>query len=344
MNDYEITFLSQSDVRQASGFDMNQAIHVMERVFALHDSGDYVLPNKTVLRWGDNESETVIGRINSMPGYIGGEFNACGIKWISSSPQNPFKRGLPRAAGLIVLNDPETLLPIAVMDGTLISAMRTGANSGVAAKYLARPNSRVLGLIGAGVQNRTQYMSLSTVLPHLETVKVYDVDVSRAQRFVKEMSTMKPMTFEVVPNAEEAVRESDVFVTATVTKNPIVKAEWIREGSLYVHVGSNECHFEVIEQTDKIVVDDWTELKHRGVETISIMYQEGRFDENRIYAQLGEVVNGKKMGRENEHEKIYFNSVGLGIEDVALAKEVLSYARIHKIGKKINLWDAAVFV
>src|SRR5690606_17305769 len=136
----------------------------------------YVLPNKSVLRWGDMESESTRGRINSMPASIGGDFNSVGIKWISSSPQNPDKYNLPRATGVIILNDYETLLPKCIMDGMLLSAMRTGANSGVAARYLAKKDSQVIGLVGAGVQNRTQLQAIHHVMKDLKHVKIADLN------------------------------------------------------------------------------------------------------------------------------------------------------------------------
>lgn len=344
MDKHSILFLSQEDVKRCGGLDMAKVIEIMEQVFSLHDQKDYVLPNKTVLRWGDIESESITGRINSMPGYVGGEIQMSGIKWISSAPQNPFRFGLPRACGVIILNDPETLMPVVVMDGTLISAMRTGANSGVAAKYLARNDSRTLGLIGAGVQSRTQLMALHAVLPNLEQVKVADLSRERAESFIQQMSELVPLPMSVVDSAEEAVRGSDVFVTATVTKQPIVKADWISEGTLYIHVGSHECEFPVIHKANKIVVDDWEELKHRGVETISIMYKEGEFDEANLYAELGEIVNGKKKGRENDREFIYFNSVGMGIEDIAVAHMVYQQALKLQVGQKLSLWEKPLFV
>jgi ornithine cyclodeaminase len=175
---------------------------------------------------------------------------------------------------------------MAIMDGTLISAMRTGANSGVVAKHLAKKDSKVLGLIGAGVQNRTQLMAIYHSVPSLEKMKITDLDYSRAQTFVDQMKELIPLSIEIVSNAEEAVRGSDIFTTATVTKTPIVKPEWVEEGSLYIHVGSHECEFDVIHQSNKIVVDDWDELKHRGVETISIMYKNNNFDEENLYAEL----------------------------------------------------------
>lgn len=344
MDELNILFLNHNDVKECGGDKMPLFIDTMEKVFSLHNKGDYVLPNKTVLRWGGMDSESSKGRINSMPASIGGEFNAVGIKWISSAPNNPFKYNLPRATGIIILNDPETLVPIAVMDGTLISAMRTGANSGVVAKHLARKDSKVLGLVGAGVQNRTQLMALYHSVPSLEKVKIADLDMTRAQNFVRQMESIVPLELEVAGSAEEAVRDSDILVTATVTKKPIVQPEWVQEGSLYIHVGSHECEFDVIHRSNKIVVDDWEELKHRGVETISIMYESGEFDETNLYAELGEIVNGKKAGRENDSEIIYFNSCGLGIQDIAMASTIYKAALEEKRGRNLSLWDQPAFI
>lgn len=336
----EVLFLNQEDVAKSGGNNMSLAIKTMEAVFSLHQKGDYVLPNKSVLRWGDMESESTRGRINSMPASIGGDFNAVGIKWISSSPMNPDKFGLPRATGTIILNDYETLMPISIMDGMLISAMRTGANSGVAAKYLAKKDAATLGLVGAGVQNKTQLLAMKEVVSNLEHVKIADLNLERAQAFAEEMQQKTKLSIEVVSSAEEAVKNSDIVITATVTKKPIVKADWIGKGTLYIHVGSHECEFDVIDKADKIVVDDWEELKHRGVETISIMYKEGKFNEKNIHAPLGELVNAIKEGRTNDHEFIYFNSVGLGIQDIAFASSLYKNAVEKGIGKKLNLWDS----
>lgn len=333
-----LLFLNQESIIKSGGEDIKQAIEVMEEVYSLHNKKDYVLPPKTVLRWGGFASESTRGRVNSMPASIGGAFNSVGIKWIGSSPTNPEKYNLPRASAIIVLNDYETFIPKAVMDGMLISALRTGANSGVAAKYLAKKNSKTVGLVGAGAQSKTQLLALHQVLPELENVKIFDLNVERAEAFSKEMSERLNLKVETVNSAEEAVKGSDVFVTATVTKEPIVKAEWIEKGMLYLHVGSHESHFDVIHKADKIVVDDWEELKHRGVETLPIMFEQGEFDPENIYGQIGEIVNNIKKGRENDEEFIYFNSVGMGIQDVALASVIYENAINKNIGEELELF------
>lgn len=340
----DLLFLSQEDVIECGIMDMPLIMTHIEQVLSLHDEGDYMLPPKSTLRWGELDSEINSGRINCMPGFIGGQYNTSGIKWISSAPQNPFKYSLPRAAGIIVLNDSETLMPVAVMDGTLISAMRTGAVSGVVAKYLAKKDSKVLGLVGAGVQNRTQLLAIHAVFPELEKIKVADLSEARTRKFCEDMSQYVNTPFEIVSDAESAVRDSDIFISATVTEKPIIQSNWVDEGSLHIHVGSHECEFDVIDKADKIVVDDWEELKHRGVESISIMYAQGLFDPANIYAELGEIVNGKKQGRTSDKEKIYFNSVGMGIEDVAIGKIIYEKAKELNVGKHLALWNEAIFV
>ena len=340
MKPAELLFLSQEDVIRAGGLDMSLAVPTMEEVFLLHHRKDYVLPSKCVLRWGDRDTETTRGRINAMPGWIGGGFQAVGIKWIASSPMNPFKHKLPRASAVIVLNDPDTLVPVAVMDGTVISAARTGANTGVAARYLARRDSRTLGLIGAGVQNRTQLLALMYALPAINEVRVYDVSRERAERFVLEMQPQTAAALGVVGSAREAVAGADVFVTATVTHEPIVRPDWVEPGVFYSHVGSHECTFEAILKMDKRVVDDWDEIKHRGVETLAIMYNSGVIGDDAIYGELGEIVAGRKPGRERANERIYFNTVGMGIEDVALAWKIYQRASDMGLGKRLRLWES----
>ena len=336
-----ILFLSQEDVIRAGGLDMGIAVPLMEQVYLTHYRKDCVLPGKCVLRWGDGDSEWTRGRINAMPGSIGGDIQAVGIKWIASSPQNPFRHGLPRASAVIVLNDPETLVPVAVMDGTVISAVRTGANTGVAAKYLARADAKVAGLIGAGVQNRTQLAALLQVLPGIEEVRVFDLAPERRRQFARDMADKTGRRVVAVESARAAVDGADVYVTATSTSTPIIRADWLVPGVFYSHVGSHECEFEAIMRMDKRVVDDWEQIKHRGVESLAIMHARGMVDDSAITAEIGAIVAGARPGRENGEEMIYFNTVGLGIQDVALGAVIYRRARDMGVGTKLRLWEKA---
>ena len=198
MQSVNILFLSQEEVIAAGGLDMNQAVADVEKVLGLLQRGEYCAPSKVVLRYEDDiASEATKGRINGMPAYVKGDVNIAGIKWIASSPQNPFQHNLPRASALVILNDPERGIPLAIMDGTIISAMRTGAATGVGAKYLARPDSKVVGIIGAGTQARTQLMALKSVLPCLETVKVNDLKMERSELLAKELGP--ELGVEIIP-------------------------------------------------------------------------------------------------------------------------------------------------
>ena len=186
----QFLYLSHEDVIKAGGTNMFGAMQATERSFFLHGKGDFILPPKPVLRWGDATTEETTGRIMSMPSWLGGKkykeellsknllgpVNTAGIKWIPSKPSNPSKYGLPRANAIIIIVNPETLMPDCIMDGTIVSAMRTGAASGVGAKYLANEDSKVMGLIGASVQGRTQLMAMKSALPGLEVCKVYDIN------------------------------------------------------------------------------------------------------------------------------------------------------------------------
>ncbi|RPJ05626.1 MAG: ornithine cyclodeaminase, partial [Deltaproteobacteria bacterium] len=162
----EFLYLSQEDVR-ATGVTMSEVIRSVEMVLAYHDEGKVNLPSKVILDLNERER----GRINAMPAYVGGEIEICGMKWIAGFPPDPVRFGIPRAHALIILNDSWTGVPLAVMDGTYISAMRTGAVTGVGAKYLANPDSEVAGMIGCGVQARTQIMAMRAAIPSVRLVK-----------------------------------------------------------------------------------------------------------------------------------------------------------------------------
>ena len=167
---HKVLFLSDKQVNSLAADSMPDVIHDMERVLTLYAEGDCIVPDKAVMRWGSTpEDENTYGRINAMGGYLGGEYNMAGIKWIGSGPQN-WKKGLPRASVTLILNDPDTKLPLCISDGTKISAMRTGAAGGCAVKYLAREKAEVMTIIGAGAQSRTQLQAELGVCPSRKKV------------------------------------------------------------------------------------------------------------------------------------------------------------------------------
>jgi ornithine cyclodeaminase len=230
------------------------------------------------------------------------------------------------------------------MDGTVISAMRTGAATGVAAKYLARRDATVLALIGAGVQNRTQLMALNRVLPNLAEVRVFDIKSEKAQLFCQAMKDESDSEFRVTSSAREAVKGADVFVTATVSSTPYVQADWIEEGVFQSEVSSWDTHITALAAYDKIVVDDWKTIKHGKKHVSGRAVDEGVIIEDRIYAELGTLVVGKKPGRETDSERILFNPIGMSILDVSEAARIYHTAKESDIGQEIRLWNEPVWV
>lgn len=335
-SEIDFLYLTQAEVRQ-TGLDMEMTLSIVEEVFKLHARGKINMPHKTVLDLGERER----GRINAMPAYIGGDFDVCGIKWISGFIQNPLKHNLPRGIGLLVINDAWTGVPLAIMDATLISAMRTGAATGVGAKYLARPDSHKVALIGAGVQARTQLEALWHVLPGLRLVEVFDARLEAAQAFTAEMGRKLGLEVRAVVDPQQAVEGADVIVTVTVADEPIVKDSWVKPGSFFAHVGSYQEEEEaVVSHSHHIIVDDWGAVLHRKTPILAKMVLAGQLSEEKIDANLGEVILGNKPGRCSPDERIFYAPIGLGSEDVAVGREVYRLACEKGLGFRLSLFGS----
>ncbi|MEK7271263.1 MAG: ornithine cyclodeaminase family protein [Planctomycetota bacterium] len=354
----EFLYLQQEDCIKAGGLDMAGTMKAVERSFFLHGKGDFIMPAKPVIRWGGPETEETSGRIMSMPSHLGGTasadelkkrgllgpVNTSGIKWIPSKPHNPSKHGLPRANAIIIIVDPDTLMPACIMDGTLVSAMRTGGASGVAAKYLARKGAKVMGLVGASVQGVTQTMGMKQGAPSLEVCKVFDLSRKTCETFIGRMKEQNvPMEFRIVDNAEAAFRDSDVVNTATMAREPYVNGDWYKEGVLHCEISFWDTAPETLKKVDAVFVDDWYQVKHHGVDVAWRAVRDGAIPESKIRGNLGEVVAGLKPGRLSDKEKIFFNPIGLGIHDLSEAFRVYQNALANGIGRKLPLWDNPVF-
>ena len=341
----EIRYLSQEEVIQVGGLDMALTVEDVQEVYRLYSLGECVKPHKAVLRWGDLDSErTSRGHVNAMPGYVGGKYDMAGQKWVGGFYQNPSRYGLPSITALVILNDPHNGLPLAVMEGSLISAMRTGAQGGVAARFLARPDSRTIGVIGAGVQSRALLMACKEVLPGLSTALVYDVNEERSRAFCQEMSERLDMSVRVAKTAKATVSASDILASATSAVSPVLKRGWVPEGCLYLQMGAYECELEAVLDFDKVIVDDWAEVQHREVPVLAMAKKAGVITDQDIYAEVGEIVLDKKPARENDTERIFFHAVGLGLLDIAVATRLLRRAEEEEVGTLLPLWEAPVFV
>lgn len=335
-----ILFLNNKAMETAGVLDMSAAIQDVKNAYVLNKTGDVINPGKCVLRWGKTvEDENELGRINAMPGYLGGSYDMAGIKWIGSGPQN-YKKGLPRASVTMILNDPDTKLPVCVADGTAISAMRTGASGGVAIDLLAKKDARVMTICGAGAQAHTQLQAAMIVRPSLETIYVYDIVRENAQRYIDINSAKYPqLRFVNVEDLEAAIRESDIIDCVTLATEPFIKGQWLKKGAFVMNMADYEVDNCCVERADKVVVDFWEGVKHRMISTVALMWRDGLFRDEQLHAEIGDIVCGKKCGRENEEEIIYFNAVGAGILDIALAVRCYQNAKAQNMGICVPFWE-----
>ena len=335
MQDIEFLYMTRADV-VATGVNMAMVMDAVEDSFRLHHAGQTNLPWKTVLDLGERER----GRGNAMPAYVGGEYDVFGIKWIAGFPKNPARHGLPRATGFFVLNDSWKGIPLAIMDCTLLSAMRTGAVTGVGAKYMARPDSESVAMIGAGVQARTQLEALKVALPGLKEARVFDINRETAEVYSAEMGELLAMDVRAVDSADLAVRDADVVVTVTVADEPIVKDAWMKPGSFFSAVGSyQEEEYAVVSNSDKVVVDGLGHVLHRETPIVALMVEQGMIEEDEII-ELSAIVGGEAPGRETPEERIFFSPIGMGTEDVCVCNNVYKLAVEKGIGTKLKLWGS----
>ncbi|MST55688.1 ornithine cyclodeaminase family protein [Pyramidobacter sp. SM-530-WT-4B] len=335
----EILFLNNEEVNSLAGNSMPDVIHDIERVLSMLDKGEAINAGKIVLHWGKTiEEENIYGRINAMPGFVGGEYNMAGIKWIGSNPNN-YKQGLPRATVTVILNDPISKVPVCISDATTVSAKRTGAVAGLAMKYLAVQNAQTMTIFGAGAQSRTQLEAAMVVRPSIKEVYITDIVFERAESYAAEMTAKYPgLKVTAVQDASDACRKSDIISTVTIATEPVVQAEWIKKGALMINNADYEYTYDCVKLADKIFVDTWETIKHRMISTVALMWRDGLFKDEQITAELGEIINGKKKGRENDEETIYFNAVGMGIEDIAVVTRAYHKAVKQGVGTKVPYW------
>ena len=338
--EHNIIFLNNKAMEKTGVLDMKAAINDVKNAYILNYRQDVINPGKCVLRWGKTvEDENVLGRINAMPGYIGGQYDMAGIKWIGSGPMN-YKKGLPRASVTVILNDPDTKLPVCVADGTAISTIRTGASGGVAIELLAKSNAEVMTICGAGAQAHTQLEAALISRPSLKKIYVYDIVPANADRYIAINQAKYPnITFINTSDIETAARESDIIDCVTLATEPFIKGAWLKKGALVMNMSDYEVENDCVELADKVVVDFWESIKHRMISTVALMWKDGLFKDEQLHAELGEILSGAKCARESDEEIIYFNAVGAGILDIAVAARCYHKATTENIGVCVPFWE-----
>lgn len=266
------------------------------------------------------------------------------MKWVSVFPENPYQYGVQNVSAVIVLSELRYGFPKAFMEGTLCSNLRTAATSAVAAKFLAKKDAQTIGFVGAGEQAKTHLMAMLNVRPTLSVCKVASRTSESENKFIEQMSRLYPHINFIACNTQyqDAVSNSDIIVTAISGQQKILQADWIKQGAFYAHVAGLEDDYAVPLLASKIVCDDWEIVKHR-TQTISRMYKEGLLQDENIYCNLHQLVSGEKIGRENDGEFIYFNTVGMSFVDILLANEMYKKVKNAHLGTYITLQSKSMF-
>jgi ornithine cyclodeaminase/alanine dehydrogenase-like protein (mu-crystallin family) len=324
MSENQILYLSRVDVEKTA-LDMPTILRLLKEAFREKGQGKVEMPPKPGIHTMPDSF------IHAMPAYIP-SLKSAGIKWVSGYPEN-YKRGLPYITGLLILNDTETGIPLAVMDCTWITAMRTGAATGVSAKYLARPNSEVAGILACGVQGRTNLEALACLFP-LKRVYAYDILPEAQEKYIAEMRAKFKFEIIGVKEPKQAVVESDLVVTSgPILKHPTptIAKDWLKPGAFGSAVDFDSYWSgAALAQMDRISTDDHAQFQYYK----SVGYFQQTPDP---YADLGEMAAGLKLGRQNDKERTLAINLGLAMDDMAVAPEIYRRAKEKGIGTRLPL-------
>ncbi|GIQ67839.1 2,3-diaminopropionate biosynthesis protein SbnB [Xylanibacillus composti] len=332
-----LLYLSRSHLEQLGGGGSALYVQALEEVLALHARKQFVQPLKPYLRMQE-EGGHIADRIIAMPAYIGGTEPIAGIKWIGSKHDNPSRLGKERASGVIVLNDPDTHYPVAVMEAGLISSMRTAAVTVAAAKVLAKPDFARIAILGCGLIAERQLQAMLEHFPAIREVVLFDLQAEAASRLADRLFAQFPsVRATLARSAEEAVRRGEVIITCTVADQPYIPYAWLSKGAFVSNISIMDLEKDVFLSADKVVVDDWDQA-NREKKVLHQLVQEGRFSKEQLHAELGEIIAGQKPGRTSEEEIIVLNPMGMAIEDIACARYLYRKALECGVGDQLPLY------
>ncbi len=325
--------LSRSDVQRA--LPMQDAIAIVRGAFAQLSTGQATVPLRVPVPIPAHDGVTLF-----MPAHLQAS-DALAVKIVSVHNQNP-KQGLPLIHALVVVIDAATGKPLATMDGTLLTALRTGAAGGTASELLARKDARIAAIFGAGVQGRTQLLATATVRK-LETVYVYDALPGKAEQFANEMCGQGPIPQDIraASSPAEAVGAADIICTATTSLHPVFSGQDLRPGVHINAIGAYTPQMQEVDETtlqraDKIVIDSQSgALAEAG--DLLIALEHGTIARSRIYGEIGEIAAGKKAGRERADEITFFKSVGNAVQDASVARAIYDAALRDNLGVEVNI-------
>lgn len=327
MGKIDVLVLSGNEIERL-GLGMADCIRIVEETLREQAQGNVTVAHTPALHVGKGLSKLYL---HAMPAYVG-KPEAAGIKWVSYFPENQ-KVGLPDSTGIVILNDPRNGIPQCIMEGMRVTYARTAALTAVAAKYLARQDSETVGIVGAGALARASVIALKEVLPAVRIVKAVSRRESSRKAFCDTMRRL--VDYEIIPvtTAQEAVEDADVIVSApSVVTEPLIKNEWFKRGALATPLkGGSEFDMESLVSADKFLVEHWPSFrtKNENLDAIGL----------KLYGELGEVVCGKKPGRETDEERIISINGGVGTTDLTIGIELYRRALDRGIGTKLSLFQ-----
>jgi ornithine cyclodeaminase len=329
-----LRFLSGPDV-DGLGIGPAEVIAAVESVVEAHGQGRTVFEPRTHLV-PDNDGA---GHFNVLRGHVGtlGEHGLSGVKVVGDFVGN-YRLGLPSELALMTVYDPATGVPLAIMDATLITEVRTGAMTAVGAKYLARPDSRILGHVGARGTAFANVTMLDSLFP-LEEIRVTSRRPESREAFAARLREVTQTPVRVVATADEAYADADILVEASRLETPqtLLRTAMVKPGAFVVPYGTiSAVELDLLDVMDKVVVDDWRESRSGRFGALRAHVDTGRLSEQTLYAQIGEIVSGQKPGRERPDERILFWHRGLSILDVALAHLILTRAETADAGTMLR--------
>lgn len=326
-----ICVLTKSDLD--SVLTMKDTIEAVEEAFKHFYLRKAIMPPRSVIRVKKHDGVVLV-----MPAYLPTK-DALAIKVVTIYPRNPKEHNLPSTMGTVMVNDPETGKLLSLLDGEHVTAMRTGAVSGIATKYLSRQDSKTVGIIGLGVQAKTQLMAVCEVRD-IEKVKAYDIFPEARRKYAEEMSKKLGIDVTAVDSSKDAVTGADIVTTCSTANEPVFDGNWISEGTHINGIGSYRPEIRELDTTiikrSKVVVDSREACLAEAGDLI-IPIKAGAITEDHIYAELSEMILGKKPRRILDSEITLFKSVGLAIQDTSTAIKAYELAMKMKVGKMIEI-------
>ncbi|MFV0432402.1 MAG: tyramine oxidase subunit B [Leucobacter sp.] len=365
----DFLYLSEPDMIAAGVTDMAECVDTMSDMLALFAKGDYRMAGSENNSHGaqvffPEESEfegmPLDGpdrRFMAMPAYLGGDYQVAGCKWYGSNVENK-QKGLPRSILMFTLSDKDTGAPLAIMSANLLSAYRTGAIPGVGARYLAREDAKVVGIVGPGPMNRTSLEAFVAVRPAIDTVKVSGRSQKGIDTFIAWAKEKFPQitTIEQVDGIENAVRGADIVSIAVPSpmgseNYPTVKNDWVKPGAFICCSAHLQVEEDLVQRSRHVadarkIYQAWAEeIPAPAHETVGIwgMSLVDRVGDGRMtpeqFEDVGEIIDGRTPGRQNDDEIFIYSVGGMPVEDVAWATKVYRNALERGIGTKLNLWE-----